>query len=218
MVQLVDLMSHENVDIVIDVVAVLHELTDEDVGDEAESDDDEDPEEGILSKKNAALKLLIDSLVRLNANCEIAYHELIQRRQMEHQTMDLLVANLERMNEEEESDRQGVYHTLGIFENTIGFKPELATTVMQKTTILKWLLARLQWKKHDENRGYVAELLPILLQGSQENRITFGKNKGIDVLLQVLSVSSVSIEPSMFTDQWRYLAISQEGSVGSGRS
>lgn len=40
---------------------------------------------------------------------------------MELQTMDLLVANLSRLNETEESDRQGVYHTLGIFENTIGF-------------------------------------------------------------------------------------------------
>lgn len=57
-------MSHENVDIVIDVVALLHELTDEDVGDEAESDDDDDNVEGGLSKKNAALKLLIDGLVR----------------------------------------------------------------------------------------------------------------------------------------------------------
>ena len=107
---------------------------------------------------------------------------------MEFQTMDLLVANLSRLNETEESDRQGVYHTLGIFENTIGFNPSLATALMQKTTILKWLLERLQWKKYDENRGYVAELLPILLQSSQENRLTFGEAKGIDVLLQVLSV------------------------------
>jgi beta-catenin-like protein 1 len=54
---LVGLLSHENADIVIDVVEVIHELTDEDVGDEAEDDDtDED-------KKSASMKLLIDSLV-----------------------------------------------------------------------------------------------------------------------------------------------------------
>lgn len=53
----VGLLSHENVDIVIDVVEVVHELTDEDVGDEA--DDDEDDEEG----REKALKLLIDALV-----------------------------------------------------------------------------------------------------------------------------------------------------------
>ena len=57
--KLVDLLSHENVDIVIDVVEVLHELTDEDVGDAEEEDDEE-----VGKKKSNALKLLIDGLVR----------------------------------------------------------------------------------------------------------------------------------------------------------
>lgn len=61
--QLIDLMSHENVDIVIDVVALLHELTDEDVGDEVESDNEDNQESGSVAKKNAALKMLIDGLV-----------------------------------------------------------------------------------------------------------------------------------------------------------
>jgi len=61
--RLIDLMSHENVDIVIDVVALLHELTDEDVGDEAESENEDDLDGGTLSKKNEALKMLIDGLV-----------------------------------------------------------------------------------------------------------------------------------------------------------
>ena len=107
---------------------------------------------------------------------------------MEQQILELLVANLTRLNEKEDSDRQGVYHTLGIFENIIGFNPSLATSVVSKTTILPWLLARLQWKSHDENRGYVSELLAILLQGSQENRLQLGSSEGIDVLLKVLSV------------------------------
>lgn len=62
---LVDLMSHENIDIVIDVVQLLHELTDEDVGGEDEDEDDEDDEDGAgTSKKNKALKQLVDALVR----------------------------------------------------------------------------------------------------------------------------------------------------------
>ena len=52
---LVGLLSHENADIVIDVVELIHELTDEDVGDE----DAEGSEEGAAE----ALKLLIDGLV-----------------------------------------------------------------------------------------------------------------------------------------------------------
>ena len=62
---LIGLMSHENADIVIDVVEVLHELTDEDVGNEAE-------EEGERESTLAALKLLIEALVRCaGAHCRV---------------------------------------------------------------------------------------------------------------------------------------------------
>jgi beta-catenin-like protein 1 len=54
---LIGLLSHENADIVIDVVEVVHELTDEDVGGEEEDDEDQ---EGAAD----ALKMLIEALVR----------------------------------------------------------------------------------------------------------------------------------------------------------
>jgi beta-catenin-like protein 1 len=57
-VLLIGLLAHENVDIVIDVVEVIHELTDEDVG--GEGDDDEEEETG---KKEDALKELVQSFV-----------------------------------------------------------------------------------------------------------------------------------------------------------
>jgi beta-catenin-like protein 1 len=53
---LIGLLSHENADIVIDVVDVIHELTDEDVGNELE--DEEEQEEA-----QVALKTLIEALV-----------------------------------------------------------------------------------------------------------------------------------------------------------
>jgi beta-catenin-like protein 1 len=52
---LIGLLTHENADIVIDVVELIHELTDEDVGNEGEDGDEEDAEE--------FLKLLIEALV-----------------------------------------------------------------------------------------------------------------------------------------------------------
>ncbi|KAJ4498699.1 Catenin-beta-like protein [Lentinula lateritia] len=161
-VLLVGLLSHENMDIVIDVVEVLHELTDEDVGEEA--DGNEEDSEGHA----ASLKLLIESL-------------------LENSIMDLLIGNLKRLNEDEESDRQGVFHILGFFENVIGFNPSLATDLVLKTNILVWLLQRIQSKKHDENRGYAAELLSILLQDNQANRLELGKKDGIETLLKVAS-------------------------------
>jgi beta-catenin-like protein 1 len=54
---LIGLLSHENADIVIDVVEVIHELTDEDVGNEAEEEEEERTAE-------EALKILIEGLVR----------------------------------------------------------------------------------------------------------------------------------------------------------
>ncbi|KAF7966183.1 hypothetical protein HWV62_39738 [Athelia sp. TMB] len=159
---LIGLLSHENADIVIDVVEVVHELTDEDVGNEGEEDDDD--EQGA----EEALKILIEGL-------------------LENSILELLVDNLGRLNEKEESDRQGVFHVLGIFENILGFNPSLSTQLIAKTSLLTWLLNRVQAKAHDENRGYAAELISILLQGNVDNRLEFGKKDGVETLLKVLS-------------------------------
>jgi beta-catenin-like protein 1 len=56
---LIGLLSHENADIVIDVVEVIHELTDEDVGNEVEDDEDDEGE----YTAEGALKLLIEAFV-----------------------------------------------------------------------------------------------------------------------------------------------------------
>ncbi|KAK0453697.1 Catenin-beta-like protein [Armillaria borealis] len=156
---LVGLLTHENVDIAIDVVEVFHELTDEDVGDEG-NDDEEDTAE--------ALKILIEGL-------------------LENSILELLVENLKRFNETEESDRQGVFHILGIFENVLGFDPALSNQLVSKTNFLPWLLDRIQAKTFDENRGYAAEILSILLQDSTDNRLQLGKHDGVETILKVLS-------------------------------
>ncbi|KIK06662.1 hypothetical protein K443DRAFT_88620 [Laccaria amethystina LaAM-08-1] len=158
---LIGLLAHENVDIAIDVVELIHELTDEDVGNDLENDEE-------LEDTEAALKLLIDSLV-------------------EYSILELLVDNLSRMNEAEESDKQGVFHVLAVFENILGYNSDLASELVSKTNVLPWLLNRLQSKTHDENRVYAAELLSILLQNNVDNRIRFAKEDGVELLLKVVS-------------------------------
>ncbi|KAG6837436.1 hypothetical protein H0H93_009530 [Arthromyces matolae] len=173
---LVGLLSHENADIAIDAVELIHELTDEDVGNE-EEEEDETAEE--------PLKVLMEGL-------------------LENSILELLVDNLSRLKEDEESDRQGVFHILGlhfhylkfysfsmcvpgIFENVLGFDPQLSSKLVEKTTILTWLLNRIQSKTHNENRGYAAELLSILLQDNQRNRQQFGRQDGVEFTLQTLA-------------------------------
>ncbi len=65
--RLIGLLSHENVDIVIDVVEVIHEFTDEDVGNEG----DEEEEEGEGSREDA-LKQLIQGFVCIVSPVHIA--------------------------------------------------------------------------------------------------------------------------------------------------
>ncbi|CDO75579.1 hypothetical protein BN946_scf184858.g19 [Trametes cinnabarina] len=160
--RLIGMLSHENMDIVIDVVEVIHEFTDEDVGNEAEEE-----EEGEGSREDA-FKQLVQSF-------------------LDNAILELLVDNLNRFNEEEESDRQGLFHVLGIFENLLGFNAELSTQLVSKTKILPWLLNRVESTKHDENRSYAAEVLSILLQDNRPNRLQLGKLGGVETIMKILS-------------------------------
>lgn len=54
---IVGLLSHENADIALDIIELVHELTDEDVGNEGEGEEEEGED------SEAALKTLIDALV-----------------------------------------------------------------------------------------------------------------------------------------------------------
>ena len=57
---------------------------------------------------------------------------------------------------------------------------------------MTWLLDRIQSKTHDDNRGYAAELLSILLQSNVKNRLELGRKDGVETILKVLSVSQLS--------------------------
>lgn len=63
--RLVGLLSHENADIALDVVEVVHELTDEEVGNEIE-----EAEEGEGTREDA-LKMLVEGLVGLSRLCSL---------------------------------------------------------------------------------------------------------------------------------------------------
>ncbi|EPQ28348.1 uncharacterized protein PFL1_04175 [Pseudozyma flocculosa PF-1] len=182
------LLSHENVDISAAAIELIEELTDDDVldaGEELRDDDDDDDEHehearaGAERKGQEGMRVLVDSLV-------------------DNQVLDLLVANLARFNdgptssdanrEEVEGDMQGVYHTLGVLENLVSFRPELSAQLVQKTDYLKWTLDRISRKgPYDQNKGYAGELLAIVMQSNEENREKLGQMDGIDTLLSVLS-------------------------------
>jgi beta-catenin-like protein 1 len=86
-----DLLSHENMDVPIAVVEVLEELLDPE--DLEEVDEDEENAEAAVEKKRGAMKALLDGLVEAGV-------------------IDLVVAQLQRVNEEDEGERNGLFHTL----------------------------------------------------------------------------------------------------------
>lgn len=64
----------------------------------------------------------------------------------------------------------------------------ISTRLVSQTAIVPWLLKRIGAKAHDENRGYAAEILSILLQDNRDNRLALAKYDGVDTMLTVLSV------------------------------
>ncbi|KAF9433296.1 hypothetical protein BGZ76_009636 [Entomortierella beljakovae] len=162
---ILSLLSHENPDISIDTIELLKELTDEEVLNVGLGEDDE----VAGSEGEAGMKIFVQSLV-------------------EQGLLDLLVQNLERMDEEEANDRQGVFNILAVFENLTSIDVALAETIVSKSKLLSWIIKRLKLKTFDSNKQYCSELLAILMQSSSENRRAFGKMGGIDDLLQFLAI------------------------------
>lgn len=114
-----------------------------------------------------------------------------------------MVANLSRLNEVEETDRQGVFHILGMFENLLTFMPPLAEQLASTTSILSWLLERLKRGGFDSNKQYASEILSILLQSPTNVEMALGMD-AVESLLMVISVSDIHrTEPSSHFQQYR---------------
>ena len=183
MAVLTNLLSHENTDIAIDVVDIIRELTDEDVLDNLE--EDEEREEDLSSKGRMAMGELIDELVSCSTR-PIRTAEM----QLNNSVMDLLVANLGRLNEDEDTDRDGVFGILGVFDNLMSFMPPIAEQIVADTQLLPWVIKRLQKEEFDSNKQYASEILSMMLQDSREINLRVGELNGMEVLLQAAAVRS----------------------------
>ncbi|EDV95084.1 beta-catenin-like protein 1 [Drosophila grimshawi] len=100
----------------------------------------------------------------------------------------LLVQNLERLNEQVKEEADGVHNTLAIVENLTEIDGEFVREAATQG-LLAWLLKRLKGKSpFDPNKLYCSEILSILIQTENENRLLLGTLDGVDVLLQQLAV------------------------------
>ena len=192
-----NILSHENTDIAIDVIEVIQELTDEDVGAQEDDIEEEEAGEGKMAGTRMAMAELIDELVSAPLGMRLS-------TQLNNSILDLLVANLARLNESEETDERGVFQILGVFENLLSFMPPLAEQIVAETTLMPWLLKRIAVKEYESNKQYASEILAILVQDSRTNILKLSDLEGMEVLLTVLAVRPASVMPcGTDTQQYR---------------
>ncbi|KAF4335089.1 nuclear associated [Fusarium beomiforme] len=105
---------------------------------------------------------------------------------MEADLLGLLVSNFSRLNEDDESDRSGIYHALGLIENLCS-RQSVAERVGEDEKLLQWLLQRIQRKEDtvSQNKQYAAEILAILAQMATANRTKLINLDAVDLLLQL---------------------------------
>jgi beta-catenin-like protein 1 len=116
----------------------------------------------------------------------------------------LLVSNLDRMDEANDSDRTGVYHTLSLIEN-LASQPTLTDRFLD-TPLLSYLLARLQKSESpvSQNTSYAAEILSILLQSSEKSALKAIELDAVDLLLQLLAAYRKR-DPAKGSDEEEYV-------------
>lgn len=147
---------------------------------------------GLLSHENTDIAIdaveIISELTDEDVEAEQEQWKAITDAMVESDLLDLLISNFSRFNETIESDRSGVYHALSVLEN-LASQPSLAEKIGQDTTVLKWLLERIQKRESPvtQNKQYAAEVLAILLQSSSINRTKVCELDGVDTLLQILA-------------------------------
>lgn len=146
----------------------------------------------LLSHENTDISIAVVDLIQemtdvdtLNENEEAA--TAFTDVMVDGQIVAILVQNMERLDENNKEEADGVHNTLAIIENLLEYRPEMSSDAAQQG-LMQWLLRRIKAKMpFDGNKLYASEILAILLQNSDENRLLLGDLDGIDVLLQQLA-------------------------------
>ena len=146
----------------------------------------------LLSHENTDIAIdtieIISELIDQDVEAEPEQWDALVNALLDADLVDLLYANLSRLDEKEETDRNGVYHILEVIES-LGSKAEISDKLGKHESIIPWLLARSTSKeaKISQNKQYAAEVLSILLQSSSTCRAHFTRTNGVDLYLQALS-------------------------------
>ncbi|KAL8971481.1 MAG: hypothetical protein Q9197_003252 [Variospora fuerteventurae] len=163
----------------------------------------------LLSHENTDIAIdaieIINELTDEDVEAEHDQWDLLVDAMLEADLLSLLYDNIARLDEENESDRAGVYHVLSVLEN-LSSRTTIAMTIDTNTSFIPWLLQRVQKKEPiiTQNKQYTAEILAIILQSSPASRLRFIDLNGIDIFLQLLS-SYRKRDPAKGTEEEEYV-------------
>ncbi|ETV94342.1 hypothetical protein, variant [Aphanomyces invadans] len=161
----VQLLTHENMDIRFDIIALLADVTD--------VADDDGPGEMEIAQT------LVRGIVDLNG------------LQLLCDTLVMLTSS--SVSEDDDATRVAIYNTLHIVENLAELLPDSCKAMATSTPMLNILLHQCSMKTDmTENRLYCSEILSIVLQSADEDTCLAlvaapGTEDRLDLMLQVLA-------------------------------
>jgi beta-catenin-like protein 1 len=134
---------------------------------------------GMITHENTDISIstvgLLQELLEADTISEDPDAIVLVEEFVQQQGLELITQNLERLDESNEEDAQGVYNTLSIIENLIDIRQEYASTIGSSTNIFIYLFNRIRKKEMDANKLYASEVLSMLLQSSKANRLIIGE-------------------------------------------
>lgn len=106
----------------------------------------------LLSHENTDISIAVVDLIQemtdvdtLNENDEAA--TAFTDVMVDGQIVAILVQNMERLDENNKEEADGVHNTLAIIENLLEYRPEMSSDAAQQG-LLQWLLRRIKQKCH----------------------------------------------------------------------
>ncbi|XXH03283.1 hypothetical protein Hte_009681 [Hypoxylon texense] len=148
---------------------------------------------GLLAHENTDIAIdaieIINELTDEDVSADDDQWNALVDALLEADLLGLLVSNFERLDEEQEVDRSGIYYALSIVENLCSGRTATAEQVAENDNLLKWMLRRIQTKENPvgQNKQYAAEVLAILVQTSPKNRRKLASLDAVDIMLQLVA-------------------------------
>ena len=147
---------------------------------------------GLMAHENTDVAIgaieIISELLDEDVEAEQEQWDALVAAILDADLLELLMSNLARLDEDNESDRSGVYHSLAVME-ALGSQQSVAEKLGQEK-VLMFLCNRISKPETPvgQNKQYAAEVLQVLLQSSPLLRKRLAVDiDGVDLFLRLIS-------------------------------